>query len=69
MSSIRAAASLRLINLRSRAASVAHRYIPMLVGDVYLARLLGLRSPPMLSDGSPVLGATIASNERQVSAA
>ncbi len=36
-----------LMRPRSRAASVAQRYIAMLVGDVKAARLLGSRLPPM----------------------
>src|SRR5688572_2733694 len=41
----------------------------MLVGDVNPLRLPALRSPPMLSAGSPVSGTAIASNDAQVSAA
>ena len=41
----------------------------MLVGEVKALRLPALRSPPTLSDGRPVEGTAIASNDRQVSAA
>src|SRR3954465_10858742 len=41
----------------------------MLVGLVYDARVEVSRVPPMLSEGSPVLGSVIAFIERQVSLA
>jgi hypothetical protein len=41
----------------------------MFVGEVYSERLRGCRLPPMLSEGSPVRGSIMATNDRQVSAA
>src|SRR5687767_4675462 len=51
-----------------RAATALQMKAPMMVGDVYLAREAGLRSPPMLSATSPVPGSAIATMDRQVSA-
>src|SRR6187431_2444062 len=61
---IRSTASPALMKPRSRAANVAQKYIPMLVGDVYPERVLGLRLPEMLSAGRPVFGSTRWTKER-----
>src|SRR6266540_2723356 len=64
---IRSTCSVSPITWSLRATMVDQMYEPMFVGEVYLARVAGLRSPLMLSAGNPVAGSTMAVKERQVS--
>jgi hypothetical protein len=66
---MRSTASAAEIRPRSRAARAAQKYMPMLVGEVYSDRVDGRSEPRMLSAGREVSGSTIATNDRQVSAA
>ena len=66
---IRWYASSELIRPVSRATTVLHRYAPMLVGEVYAARLAGSQAAaPTLSAGSPVVGVDHRGHDFQVSA-